>query len=340
MIEGMQRASTLLHKWRTPPALILTYHRITASPADPWRRTVSPHRFAEQMAVLREWAHVLTLEEMVHRLEAGTLPPRAVAVTFDDGYADNLHRALPLLEKYGIPATFFIATGGLGRTREFWWDELERIFLQPGRLPDALGLTLDGARHWWKLGRDAVLTEEAAVRWHTWHAEDPPPTRRHRIFRTIWKRLVHRSEAEQQNVLTQLRAWAGAPRTARPTHRTLTPVEARRLADHELAELGAHTVTHVALDRLEAPQQHAEITHSKCRLEALLGRPVTSFSYPYGRYTRATVQILRSVRFARACTTASGPLRPPVDPLTLPRLSVPNIGHEAFLPRLQAAVAS
>ncbi len=339
MIKRMQRAGELLQRWRTPPALILMYHRVAEPTADPWELAVSPQRFAEQMAVLREWGQVLPLRELVRRFEAGTLPPRTVAVTFDDGYADNLHRALPVLEKYGVPATFFIATGCLESACEFWWDELDRIFLEPGRLPDALGLTLGGNRHWWKLGRDAVLTEEAAARWRSWRAGDPPPTRRHRIYRAIWEQLVGRPPAEQREVLAQLRTWADTDRTARPSHRTLTPVEARRLADSERVELGAHTVSHVSLDRLEAPQQHTEITRSKCRLEALLGRPVTSFSYPYGNYTRATVQILRSVRFERACTTAHDALRPPTDPLTLPRMHVPNVGHEAFLQRLQGALA-
>ena len=68
-------------------------------------------------------------------VSGGDVPSAGVVVTFDDGYADNFHNAKPLLERYEIPATVFVTTGYLQDQREFWWDELERILLQPGTLP-------------------------------------------------------------------------------------------------------------------------------------------------------------------------------------------------------------
>lgn len=339
MIERIPQTGSRLQHWRTPRAVILMYHRVAEPAADPWELTVSPQHFADQMAVLHEWGRVLPLQEMVRRLKAGTLPQRAVAVTFDDGYADNLRVAKPLLEKYNVPATFFLATGGLDHRREFWWDELERIFLQSERLPDALGLTISGQRHWWKLGPDAARCTRRARKRRPWRITDPPPTRRHRICRVVWEQLLHRTASEQQAALEQLRAWAGTPAAARSTHRTLTSAEVRQLADSELIEIGAHTVTHPALDTLDAPEQYTEITRSKHRLETLLDRPVVSFSYPYGNYTKATVQILQSVQFERACTTEHTPLRPPLDRFALPRMYVPNVGYKTFLRRLRRVLA-
>jgi peptidoglycan/xylan/chitin deacetylase (PgdA/CDA1 family) len=75
-----------------------------------------------------------------------------VAVTFDDGYADNLLNGKPLLECYDVPVTVFVTSGYVGAGREFWADELERLFLQPGTLRQELCLAIKGRTHQWDLG--------------------------------------------------------------------------------------------------------------------------------------------------------------------------------------------
>lgn len=103
------------------------YHRVANVACDPWGLCVAPEYFAEHMEVLRKHATVLCLQDLSRMLGEGTLPRRAVAVTFDDGYADNLDQAKPLLEHYGIPATFFLTVGYLGSQQEYWWDALEQV---------------------------------------------------------------------------------------------------------------------------------------------------------------------------------------------------------------------
>ena len=83
--------------------------------------------FDAQMRVLAQRTEPLALHEFELRRRAGTLPARAVAVTFDDGYVDNLNVAVPLLNVHSIPATVFVAAGMIGTGREFWWDDVERI---------------------------------------------------------------------------------------------------------------------------------------------------------------------------------------------------------------------
>ncbi len=83
-----------------------------------------------------------------------------IAVTFDDGYANNLHAAKPLLERFTVPATVFVAVGALEDPREFWWDELDGLLLQPGTLPDALQLHVNGRCLAWKLGDAAHYTRD------------------------------------------------------------------------------------------------------------------------------------------------------------------------------------
>ncbi len=90
----------------------MLYHRVNRLQPDPWTLCVSPEHFAEQLQVVR------------------SLSPRP-CLTFDDGYADNLHNALPLLEKYDVPACFFITSGAIGLRTEMWWDALDRLYPDP-----------------------------------------------------------------------------------------------------------------------------------------------------------------------------------------------------------------
>src|SRR5687768_13579492 len=97
-----------------PQPLILLYHSVQRVHIDPWGVRVSPRNFNEQMAVLAAHAQPMRLRDLDSALEGGDIPPRSVIVTFDDGYADNLHNARPVLQRYNIPATVFIATGYVG----------------------------------------------------------------------------------------------------------------------------------------------------------------------------------------------------------------------------------
>src|SRR5215470_438384 len=93
-----------------PAPAILMYHRVAEIRFDPWGLAVAPAAFEEQLEVLCRTREPLPMSEFVGRLARGTLSDRAVALTFDDGYADNLLAAKPILAKYGVPATVFLTT--------------------------------------------------------------------------------------------------------------------------------------------------------------------------------------------------------------------------------------
>ena len=113
-----------------PKPLILLYHRIAEPPpADPWGLSVSPAHFLEQVEVLSRTRQPFPLVEFVRSLIAGTLPSNAVALTLDDGYVDNLLSGKPLPGATDTPATLFLATGYIGSTEPFWWDELATLIL-------------------------------------------------------------------------------------------------------------------------------------------------------------------------------------------------------------------
>lgn len=108
-------------------AVVLMYHSISHRSPDPWRLHVPPQVFAEHLRVIRERYRPVTLLELGDGLAARRLRPRSVAVTFDDGYLDNLEAAVPLLESLGVPATVFVTTGYVGAARDFWWEELTEV---------------------------------------------------------------------------------------------------------------------------------------------------------------------------------------------------------------------
>ena len=223
------------------------YHRVTDADLDPWSLCVTPQHFAQHLEVLRKHTHPLPLRELISELPRGNRSRSAVAVTFDDGYADNLLNAKPQLEHFNIPATVFVTTGPLGGQREFWWDELESLLLTPGTLPPSLRLGINGETHEWQLGDAACYPEAHWRRDRHWKAPGNPPTPRHELFLALWRLLQPVADSKQRNVLNTLRAWAGARPGARPSHRPISVPELGALADGELIEIGAHTVTHPIL---------------------------------------------------------------------------------------------
>jgi peptidoglycan/xylan/chitin deacetylase (PgdA/CDA1 family) len=266
------------------------------------------------------------------------MPDRAVVVTFDDGYADNLHNAKSLLERQDVPATVFVTTGYLGSRREFWWDELDRLLLQPGTLPHTIRLTLDGRSYAWELGEAAQYSQDAYHRHRSWNVslQEDPGTRQ-RLYRSLCQLFRRLPEEARSKALDELRTCVDARPAGRPTHRALSSEEVLQLAEGGLLEVGSHSVTHPVLSTLPAPAQRAEIHESKAQLESILGHPVTSFAYPYGSpadYTEETVAIVRHGGFACACANFPNVVRRGADPFQLPRILVRNWDGEEFARRL------
>jgi peptidoglycan/xylan/chitin deacetylase (PgdA/CDA1 family) len=126
---SLSRSMNLLINVIDPPLVILLYHRVCTLNDDPFQLAVAPVNFREQICYLRDHWPVIRLSEALHKR---TEP--AVAITFDDGYADNFLHALPILEECRVPATFFVTTGYLDTHREYWWDQLSLLRLSE-RIP-------------------------------------------------------------------------------------------------------------------------------------------------------------------------------------------------------------
>jgi peptidoglycan/xylan/chitin deacetylase (PgdA/CDA1 family) len=288
------------HALRQERPIVLMYHRVETLPVDPWQLAVAPDRFAEQIRLLAASRTIVPLSWLATRIASGDLPRRVAAVTFDDGYIDVFEEARPALEAAGCPATVFLATGALGSPAGFWWDILARIILESPSLPATLEVDLPPAPHRILVsdsagGRMATLMEVHAL------LRPAPPDARGRA-------------------LADLAAQARTDAEARPRDLAMTPDQVATLASSGLVEIGAHTVTHPPMTSLGPADQLREAAESRRRCEEIVGRPVTTFAYPYGDFDRAAASAVKEAGLLSACSTVERAVRAPADPFAVPRL--------------------
>jgi peptidoglycan/xylan/chitin deacetylase (PgdA/CDA1 family) len=308
------------------------YHSIAEVRNDPWGLCVTPQHFAEHLDVLRRYYRPLRLTQYVDALDDGGLPDRSVVVTFDDGYADNLFEAKPLLEQFDVPATMFVATRYVGSPQEYWWDELARLLLETSRLPEELNILIDGHVHHWKLG-DAAVDESTSTRSNDWRAWDEPLSSRHSLYRSLWQLLQLMREDDQQATLDTLRTWA-AYKATQSTHCPLSQHELFMLSQARLVEIGAHTVTHPLLSTRSASEQWQEIHGSITWLAEIVAKPVAHFSYPYGNFGHDTLAIVQEVGLKCACSVSASEVQLPAGRFQVPRVQVFDCDGEEFDRRL------
>lgn len=288
---------------------IFIFHRVLAEPDPMAPDEPDARRFAQELAWIADWFNVLSLEEVVNRLQSGALPPRAAAITFDDGYADNVTVALPLLQQAGLTATFFIATGYLDGGR-MWNDTITESVRACG-------------------GAELDLSEVGLGCWPL-----ATPSMRHAAARAITL-AIKREAPSRRAELTARVAERSSVRL--PDDLMMTSAQLRSLADAGMA-IGAHTVSHPILRALDDAAALREITDSKSWLESLIGRPVALFAYPNGvpgeDYDARHVQMVRRAGFKAACATRWGAAARDSDLFQLPRFRPWDVSRTRYGARL------
>jgi peptidoglycan/xylan/chitin deacetylase (PgdA/CDA1 family) len=300
--KTFQQSARWLRSRFSSGALILGYHRVAEPSRDPFGMCVSPAHFAEHLEVLRQFTFPVSLSHVVGHAQSGQLPRRAVVITFDDGYRDNLDAARPLLEEYEVPATIFVATGCLGAA--FWWDELEALVYAPESLPETLSFSVGKSSFQWHAERDSRLP----------------------LLHALYGWLLSLDVGARNTVLAQMRMWTNAPLGSL----LMTPQEVRTITECDLLEIGAHTVSHPVLDKLPLVEQQREIRESKAYLETLLEKQIKGFSYPNGAFSRFTRDMVRDAGFAYSCTSVSDVMGTTSDLWALPRFWIPNWDGDRF----------
>ncbi len=260
---------------------VLIFHRVLPEVDPLFPDEMHAQRFDQVCEWLADWFNVLPLDVAVGGLRAGSLPARAACITFDDGYADNHDVALPILLRHGLTSTFFIATGFLDGGR-MWNDTI--IESIRGCNAVSLDLSAMGLGH---------------------HALGSIADRRAAIA-TLIDRIKYLPVAQRIAATEQLAELCGV---CPPQDMMMTSLQVQALRRAGML-IGAHTVSHPILARLEAGQALHEIEASKVFLEGLLGEPVNLFAYPNGKpgadYSPTTTDIVRRLGFHAAVSTANG----------------------------------
>jgi peptidoglycan/xylan/chitin deacetylase (PgdA/CDA1 family) len=307
---------------------VLLYHSIADVASDPWAMHVTPEHFGEHLEVADGYT-VIPLRQLPNA--SASLSGRAVALTFDDGYANSL-TAAQQLKRRCMPATMFVSVGAIGRRSEFWWDQLERLLLEPKPLPPVLELTVNRKRRTWTLGSE--MYDDGDVRKHReWRAWQDMCGPRQALYVSLWQLLYEMSDAEREDIMMAMYEWAHRSREVRTTHRLLSLEELGDLGRDDAIEIGAHGVTHTSLARLPISAQRDEILGSKRTLEKLLDRPVPMFAYPFGKrsdYTTTTVELVRESGYTHACSAVAARLEPSADRFQIPRHHVTDCDGERF----------
>jgi peptidoglycan/xylan/chitin deacetylase (PgdA/CDA1 family)/SAM-dependent methyltransferase len=294
--------------------VVLLYHRVADARPDVHGLCVSPLAFNEQMDYVAAHCTPIGLEELVEATRTGDVPPRAVAVTFDDGYLDTLLTATPVLYSRGIPATVFATTAALDEAGVFryWWDILEwAILVDP---PACLTVPLPGGE------RSFSLTT---------------PAERMAAHQTLHGLLVPLEASARDGVMRHV--IDGRVADADRVTRRMSVAELRAIGDVPGMSVGAHGHDHLALPAHSAEVQRLEISRSRLALESALSVPVRAFAYPFGAWSAETAALVAESGLRLAVTCEDGAVRPGADPLSLARVTVRAETTQAFAARLMQA---
>jgi peptidoglycan/xylan/chitin deacetylase (PgdA/CDA1 family) len=293
---------------------IMIFHRVLATRDPLFPDEPDAERFDQLLGWIQSWFNVLPLDEGAKRLRTGSLPARAAALTFDDGYADNFDIALPILRAHGLSATFFIATG-----------------------------YIDGGRMW----NDTIIESVRRTKLSRWDLsaqglsafELTTDGERRRAIDKIIGAVKHLPPEERSAVTAQIADEANVPL---PNDLMMTSdnlVDMRRAG----MQIGAHTVTHPILARLEDRKAEQEISGSKAFLEGLLGERIGLFAYPNGKpaedWRPEHAAMVRRLGFEAAVSTAPGTATRNSDPMQLPRFTPWDRTRARFGLRLAANLA-
>ncbi len=294
--SGMLALLERITAQKQPGLVVLTYHRIADTRTDLFYDPVisaSPESLYDQVKWLSNRVRLLTLNEVIAQVESGTPWKEPVAIlTFDDGYADNFYRAVPILRECNAPATFFIPTAFIDAPCVPWWDHVAYVI----KRTQVLWFTLEQNQN----SSQTPLTIDLRT------------VSRTAAITTIIRAFLDNKIADECRFLTQLGERAEVDVDCKQLGRELfmTWDQIQRLADSKTGlSIGSHAHSHRNLASLDHDAQRRELTDSKQILENRLGRPVKALAYPFGwpgTYTASTKVLAAQAGYTIAFSSQEG----------------------------------
>jgi len=311
--------------------LALLYHRVAVLQSDPWQLAVTPRHFEEHLEVLARLAEVLPLGDLLTKPSSPGSRMR-VALTLDDGYRDSVAVALPLLERFDLPATLMLVSGELHRNREFFWDEIERLSFDEATVvhdvaelcaAEGIAITLE----------DSAASFDSAAEFPSWTAySDRLPGLRHELCRELVLGMRDLAPSARDWLLEQLRRAVGISAVPRTEYRSLTVAELAPFLHSKLIEVGSHSVSHSNLVRRPPAEVEAEVCGSRAALREVVGREIAIFSYPYGDWTPAIAETVQQAGYSFGCAAYGNASSTPGVPsaFAIPRIAVGDVCGDSF----------
>lgn len=291
--------------------LILYYHRINDSRKDPFNLCVSPERFEMQISYLAKNYRIVRFDD------SWNYQDKQIVVTFDDGYADNLYNALPILEKYNVPATIFVATGQIMNNKVMWWDELYELVVE---MNDNNSIKVS----------DRLFGCE----WTTSNYEQ-----KLNCYYAIHKMINHYISVETKDRwIEELRQQIGY-NIDMHDYALLTAEELFCLSESKLITIGGHTLSHMSLGKMNLKEQEFEILENIRQLENITKKKINVFSYPFGvedvDCNQDTISICKQNGITKAATTAQKLCTLGSNSLLIPRIEVKNWTEKEFIKKIE-----
>ncbi|KKC04553.1 polysaccharide deacetylase family protein [Mycobacterium nebraskense] len=282
---------------------IVMFHGVEDEPLSPVCRHVHGSvLYRRELEYVRRHFNILPLEEALDRLAEGTLPPRAMAITFDDGTRNLATHAVPVLRELGLPAAVFLATGPMGSGETLWPDRLWLAIARTAAAEVDLAALGLGTR-----SLDGIANRAKAYAAAVEGLKDLADADRITVLDEVLGALGHRDGGDVG------------------PFRMLSWDEARGMAGDGLVTLHPHSVTHPILARCGDDKVEREIADSCAALERETGCAATIFAYPNGRpqdFDTRAKDVLRGRGIRWALSTTAGLADRRCDPLALPRLAV------------------
>jgi len=309
----------------TGRAVVLRYHRVAGTDAEPLPLAVTLREFEGQLRFLRSHCQPTAAREIAQAVTEGQpLPPGAVAITFDDGYEDNFSVALPLLKKHGMSATFFLTTGWIESERMLWWDRVHEHVRQAARE----GIAPTGHE---------TLPQPVAAALASANLRSPagPATLEHELVAAL--RSLQLPPEGLDPLIERIAECLGTDEPDPAQYRPMNWLQVRLLRQSGM-DIGSHTVSHARLGSVPAERAHDELAESRKKLEKELGEKIDLLAYPAGDHNEDVTELAVEAGYEAAFTTETGPVRQGNDPFALRRIGVWGGGYAGATGRFSAQV--